>query len=422
MGSVYMNEPTWIDAGWGSSKRSDWSRGLFAEETELGHSTSKFIGGLVLETAAGSIIAKTGIFSKLMNFARICFIAGTQVKTLDGGENIEDIEIGDLVWSRDPLTGEFGYKPVVELYVTHPDQLIHLEYGDDEELIGTAEHPFWVVEKQAWIRMADVEPGDTLVLDDGTLVTVTGSWIELAPEGETFTTYNFQVADWHTYFVSPAIDLDDDGYVWVHNTGAELGVRNLARAEEAFLKYKALGKGEAYLRRMGKWTRATVSQVDSVRNYKYLTSARRAVRYLDKLHSLQRGVINSVARQRIAEAAGRVEMARKGFFKIGHGVYNASGHGIDAIFENTAGEIGILESKYRRIWTAGRNMKYAMGKGYGAKQMSKNWIREVGKRMLNSDFDDVVKMGNKILNQGYQYRFVNVFNMNGESFINKVIW
>ncbi|HHH76709.1 MAG TPA: hypothetical protein ENL03_06765, partial [Phycisphaerae bacterium] len=90
--------------------------------------------------------------------------------TSEGSKSIEDIEVGDLVWSRNDVTGECGYKAVLDTIVTHPNELVHLEYGDDEELVGTAVHPFWVVESQSWVEMGDIRVGDTLLLDDGTNV------------------------------------------------------------------------------------------------------------------------------------------------------------------------------------------------------------------------------------------------------------
>ena len=42
-----------------------------------------------------------------------CFVAGTLIHTKDGLKAIEDIQIGDLVLSKDDQTGEVAYKPVV---------------------------------------------------------------------------------------------------------------------------------------------------------------------------------------------------------------------------------------------------------------------------------------------------------------------
>jgi len=97
---------------------------------------------------------------------------------------------------------------------------------------------------------------------------VTASWREQAAEGESFTTYNLHVADWNTYYVSPAEDVDDDGFVWVHNLGGGLCSNGLAKAQAKYTKYAASGTGRerVYLRRLAKWTKASRSDVVKLAN------------------------------------------------------------------------------------------------------------------------------------------------------------
>ena len=44
---------------------------------------------------------------------KACFPAGTPIAAKGGYKNIEDIQVGDLVWSWDALTGDIGLKPVI---------------------------------------------------------------------------------------------------------------------------------------------------------------------------------------------------------------------------------------------------------------------------------------------------------------------
>lgn len=46
-------------------------------------------------------------------FNASCFVAGTMIETADGDRPIEEIQIGNLVLSANPETGEIAYKPVV---------------------------------------------------------------------------------------------------------------------------------------------------------------------------------------------------------------------------------------------------------------------------------------------------------------------
>jgi len=162
----------------------------------------------------------------------MCFVAGTPVHTIEGLMPIEEVCAGDLVLSRNERTGSMGYKPVVQTFVTHPGALYTVTYKadglqcDDEDheiLTGTGEHPFYVVGVDAFVLMHELKIGDQLLLDDGIATAyVTDIQVQRGPpEGGSFTTYNFEVADWHTYFVGGSEDANGNtsGGVWVHNTG-----------------------------------------------------------------------------------------------------------------------------------------------------------------------------------------------------------
>ena len=133
-------------------------------------------------------------------FNASCFAAGTMIETADGDHTIEEIQIGDLVLSANPETGEIAYKPVVNTYVHVTDTVLYLTI--DEEIIETTEdHPFWV-EGQGWTSAKLLQPGDVVRLKDGSTQCVDNIEIVELPEGEYVAVYNFEVADFHTYFVS----------------------------------------------------------------------------------------------------------------------------------------------------------------------------------------------------------------------------
>ena len=70
-------------------------------------------------------------------FNASCFAAGTMIETADGDRPIEEIQIGDLVLSANPETGEIAYKPVVNTYVHVTNTVLYLTI--DEEIIETTE-------------------------------------------------------------------------------------------------------------------------------------------------------------------------------------------------------------------------------------------------------------------------------------------
>lgn len=136
-----------------------------------------------------------------------CFVAGTQVLTENGLENIESIEAGDMVWASNPYTGETGLKKVVRTYVRDADMLVHLHVGTDE-IKATPEHPFYVPQK-GWTAAIDLRAGDVLVLSNGEYVVVEKVQHEILETP--VKVYNFEVQDFHTYFVGELS-------VLVHNT------------------------------------------------------------------------------------------------------------------------------------------------------------------------------------------------------------
>ena len=126
-----------------------------------------------------------------------CFIAGTLVATETGYVTIENIKVGDLVWVHDPETGETALKPVVQTFRNETAEWIHVTVNG-ETLTCTPEHPFYVPEK-GWTSAIDLRAGDILVMLNGEYVVVEQVQHELLESPET--TYNFEVEDYHTYYV-----------------------------------------------------------------------------------------------------------------------------------------------------------------------------------------------------------------------------
>ena len=144
-----------------------------------------------------------GIHNKVKG---ICFVAGTSVLTSVGYVLIEDISVGDMVWSENSETGEKELKEVVQTFVNETDELVHV-HVNGEEIITTLEHPFYVP-KKGWVGAIDLRAGDILVLQSGEYVIVELIQHEILESP--VTVYNFEVEDFHTYYVS-------DSAVLVHN-------------------------------------------------------------------------------------------------------------------------------------------------------------------------------------------------------------
>ena len=137
----------------------------------------------------------------------VCFVAGTLVQTEQGAIPIETVTVGTRVWAWDEETGDVALKEVVETYVNETDELVHI-FVDGEKIISTPTHPFYSPVK-GWTDACKLRADDILVLVNGDYVVVEKVQHEIleAP----VTVYNFQVEDYHTYYVA-------DISVLVHNT------------------------------------------------------------------------------------------------------------------------------------------------------------------------------------------------------------
>ena len=138
-----------------------------------------------------------------------CFTAGTKIHTKDGFKAIETIKAGDYVWSENPETHEKALKKVKKIFVREKDSVVRLSING-EAIETTNEHPFYV-EGHGWTNASDLKVGDKVRQEDGTAGIVEKT--KHAALDTPVTVYNFEVEDFHTYYVS-------EQKVLVHNTCA----------------------------------------------------------------------------------------------------------------------------------------------------------------------------------------------------------
>jgi hypothetical protein len=110
---------------------------------------------------------------------------------------IEKIKSGDKVISTDPETMETSPKTVLETYIRVVTTLVHLTVNG-EEIVTTVDHPFYV-KNQGFIKAGELIVGDELLDVNGNVLLVENFAVELTDEPTTV--YNFQVEDFHTYYV-----------------------------------------------------------------------------------------------------------------------------------------------------------------------------------------------------------------------------
>ncbi|WP_434799126.1 toxin C-terminal domain-containing protein [Terrisporobacter vanillatitrophus] len=142
--------------------------------------------------------------------ASVCFEAGTLVSTEEGLVPIEDIKEGDLVWSQNPETGEVKLKKVEQLFINKSNTILKIKVA--EEIIEATEQHVFYIDNIGWIPANMIEEGDKVVLQSGEKAIVED--IDKVIYDNLITVYNFEVEDFHTYFVS-------DASVLVHNMCAQ---------------------------------------------------------------------------------------------------------------------------------------------------------------------------------------------------------
>lgn len=135
-----------------------------------------------------------------------CFVAGTMVATEEGHLPIENIKIGDYVWATDPETGETALKQVVNTFINETTAVTHVTING-EVITSTQTHPYYVA-NAGWVLAKNLRAGDILVMLNGEQVILELVQHEILESP--IVTYNFEVEDFHTYYVG-------ENDVLVHN-------------------------------------------------------------------------------------------------------------------------------------------------------------------------------------------------------------
>jgi len=154
--------------------------------------------------AAGNI----GVGEKL-NY-KSCFVAGTKVLTENGLMNIEDIEVGMKVYSKNEVTGEIELKSVLQTHKNKVDFDMCKVYVNGNVIESTSGHEFYELNK-GWTPAKELKSGDVLLDNNNEQIIIYKvEYIKFSGD-ELITVYNLTVEDNHNYFVG-------ENSVWVHNS------------------------------------------------------------------------------------------------------------------------------------------------------------------------------------------------------------
>ncbi|OOR87046.1 hypothetical protein B0181_11285 [Moraxella caviae] len=152
--------------------------------------------GVRTPTPKPETASKTSRNTATCTTGTVCFTAGTLIETDKGLKAIETFTGGELIWTRNDITLEYGYRPVIATKAT-PDQPIFQvtvknHQGDIETLETTAEHPFWIKDT-GWLKASLLEQGMILLDRNNQEVEVLSQY--LLPN-HTDTVYNIEAHSW----------------------------------------------------------------------------------------------------------------------------------------------------------------------------------------------------------------------------------
>jgi RHS repeat-associated protein len=126
----------------------------------------------------------------------VCFKAGTKILSKAGLKPIEQICIGDSVYSYNLDKNSIELNKVLKSFERKTQGIYELTTANQKILV-TAEHPFYV-EGKGWVKVKNIEVGEVLKTKNGSIERVTN----IKSENYEGNVYNIEVEGNHNYFVT----------------------------------------------------------------------------------------------------------------------------------------------------------------------------------------------------------------------------
>lgn len=290
-----------------------------------------------------------------------CFTAGTLIETDQGLKAIETFTGGELVWSRNDVTLEYGYRPVIATQVTEDQPIFNVviqdQRGQLETLEMTSEHPFWIKD-YGWLKASLLKSGMTLLNRDNEELTVVDQMLIPCKQE---TVYNIEVEGFHTYHVGEL-------GVWVHNACCNIKAPNsltppkppttpaVKSIEGKYIEVKAGEKG-AWNKVANKPEANTVYKFDN--GYLYKTDNQGRVKSVEANLQLGKNDRNSY-QQKVSGRNDRGDDDHGGHLIAS--MFKGPGEGInivpmDKTFNGSGGEWGQLEKTWQSALKSNKSVK-----------------------------------------------------------------
>ena len=181
---------------------SDYTNKYYLEYNDFTYMDS-YAGFEVTAIVNGKEISKKSI-------GPACFVAGTKVKTETGFKNIEDIKIGDYVYSFNLDANSLELKKVTNSIISQTLETYIMTIGNKTFEV-TPRHQLYIIDK-GWTRAYDVKIGDKMLDANGKEIIINN--IVNKKYGTPIKTYNLTIEGNNNYFVT-------DIQVLVHNVGSD---------------------------------------------------------------------------------------------------------------------------------------------------------------------------------------------------------
>jgi len=127
-----------------------------------------------------------------------CFVAGTKILTKEGFKNIEDIKLGEKIYSINTENKLKELEEVTNLFVGETDETYKLTIG--KEIVEvTAGHPFYIEGKE-WTKVSALKEGDKVITSSNNSMEITK--IEIIHHDNPIKIYNLTVSGHHNYLIT----------------------------------------------------------------------------------------------------------------------------------------------------------------------------------------------------------------------------
>ncbi|MGI2030538.1 Hint domain-containing protein, partial [Endozoicomonas acroporae] len=190
--------------------KDDITELLTGSAYERGKVIGENISPASLAGIAKKVLSLPSVKNRPLDVGCSSFTAETLVMTPDGMRSIEELRVGDLVYSRSDINYSDNPQKITHLYNREVDHYFRI-LTPQSTIRTTAEHPFWV-QGEGWVKAESLRNGHAIAAADGDRVIQ-----DIAPIRETVRVYNFSVDQTQSYFAG-------EDLLWVHNSNSSCSI------------------------------------------------------------------------------------------------------------------------------------------------------------------------------------------------------